>query len=166
MLPVIGIEPIGIHRVAGPNPPQRYENQDEFPELEWVKMTLARVAQDMRYVSDRHRKNQVEERLEPSGMAIGLEILYVVHIASLSCLRRGHIRGLCRDKNGRTYGRLSFLPLYDGIARMKSHAHWQTDVLGGWALGTAVGYLTTTWETPVSVMILPHGLAIGLSKRF
>ncbi|MFM0632768.1 phosphatase PAP2 family protein [Paraburkholderia xenovorans] len=61
---------------------------------------------------------------------------------------------------------LVLLTLYEGIARMKSHAHWQTDVLGGWALGTAVGYLTTTWETPVSVMILPHGLAIGLSKRF
>jgi hypothetical protein len=28
-------------------------------------------------------------------MAIGLEILYVVHIASLSCLRRGHVG--CRD---------------------------------------------------------------------
>ena len=61
---------------------------------------------------------------------------------------------------------LELLPLYDGIARMKSHAHWQTDVLGGWALGTAVGYLTTTWNTPISVMILPHGFAVGLSKRF
>jgi hypothetical protein len=38
MLPVIRVEPVGIHRVADPNPPQRYENQDEFPELEWVKM--------------------------------------------------------------------------------------------------------------------------------
>jgi hypothetical protein len=101
MLPVIRVEPVGIHRVADPNPPQRYENQDEFPELEWVKMTLARVAQDMRYVTDRHHKNQVEEQLEPGGMAIGLEILYVVHIASLSCLRRGARPGartltLCR----------------------------------------------------------------------
>jgi hypothetical protein len=67
--------------VAGPNPPQRYENQQKFPELEWVKVTLVRVAQDVRYVTDRHRKNQVEEQLEPGGTAIGLEIFCVVHIA-------------------------------------------------------------------------------------
>src|SRR4051812_48998003 len=102
MLPVIRIEPVGIHRVTDPDPPQRYENEDEFPELEWVKMTLVRVAQDMRYVSDRHRKNQVEERLKPGGMAIGIEILYVEHTASLSCLRREHVRALRRDTNGRT----------------------------------------------------------------
>ena len=45
---------------------------------------------------------------------------------------------------------LELLPLYDGIARMKSHAHWQRNVPGGWALGTGVGYLTTTWETYLS----------------
>jgi hypothetical protein len=89
MLPVICIEPIGIHRVADPNPPQRYENQDVLPELEWVKTTIVRVAQDMRYVTDRYHKNQVEEQLEPGGAAIGFEIFCVMHIASLSCLRRG-----------------------------------------------------------------------------
>src|SRR5579864_8126024 len=36
------------------------------------------------------------------------------------------------------------LPVYDAVARMKSQAHWQTDVLAGWALGTAVGYWSTT----------------------
>lgn len=81
MFPVIRVEPVGIHCVAGPNPPQRYENQDEFPELKWVKMPLVRVAQDMGYVADRHHKNQVEEQLEPSSMAIGLDIFCVVHIA-------------------------------------------------------------------------------------
>jgi hypothetical protein len=81
MLPVIRVEPVGIHGVARPDPPQRYENQDEFPELERIKMTLARVAQDMRDVIDRHHKNQVEEALEPGGMAIGLEIFCVVHVA-------------------------------------------------------------------------------------
>jgi membrane-associated phospholipid phosphatase len=24
--------------------------------------------------------------------------------------------------------------------RLKNHAHWQSDVIAGWALGTAVGY--------------------------
>ena len=39
---------------------------------------------------------------------------------------------------------LEALPIYDGIARMKSQAHWQTDVIAGWVLGTAVGYWSTT----------------------
>lgn len=61
---------------------------------------------------------------------------------------------------------LELLPLYDSIARVKSQAHWQTDVLAGWALGTAVGYLSTTWQTPLFVQILPHGFAVGFAKRF
>jgi hypothetical protein len=31
----------------------------------------------------------------------------------------------------------SFLWRNDGITRMKSQAHWQTDVTASWALGTA-----------------------------
>jgi hypothetical protein len=81
MLPVIRVEAVGIHRVAGPDPPQGYENKHEFPELERVEVTLVRVAQDMRDVVDRHHKNQVEETLEPGGVPIGIEIFCVVHIA-------------------------------------------------------------------------------------
>lgn len=61
---------------------------------------------------------------------------------------------------------LELLPAYDAVARMKAQAHWQTDVLAGWALGTVVGYLATTWETPTFVQILPHGLTVGFAKRF
>ncbi|WP_206998662.1 phosphatase PAP2 family protein [Trinickia mobilis] len=61
---------------------------------------------------------------------------------------------------------LELLPAYDSVARMKSQAHWQTDVLGGWALGTAVGYVSTRWQTPLFVQILPHGFTVGISKRF
>jgi len=61
---------------------------------------------------------------------------------------------------------LEALPIYDGIARLKSQAHWQTDVIAGWALGSAVGYWSTTRETPFLVQILPHGLSVGFSKSF
>jgi hypothetical protein len=61
---------------------------------------------------------------------------------------------------------LEALPVYDGIARMKSQAHWQSDVIAGWALGSAVGYWTTTRNTPFSVQILPRGMSVGLYKRF
>ena len=61
---------------------------------------------------------------------------------------------------------LELLPLYDSIARLKSQAHWQTDVLAGWALGSAVGYWSASRKTPVFVQVLPRGVSIGLSKRF
>jgi PAP2 superfamily len=61
---------------------------------------------------------------------------------------------------------LEILPLYDGYARLKSNAHWQTDVIAGWALGTGVGYWATTRAIPLSVQILPGGLTVGFSKRF
>jgi membrane-associated phospholipid phosphatase len=61
---------------------------------------------------------------------------------------------------------LEILPVYDAFARLKSQAHWQSDVIAGWALGTAVGYWTTTRATPISVQILPRGLSVGYYKRF
>lgn len=61
---------------------------------------------------------------------------------------------------------LEVLPVYDAIARLKSQAHWQSDVIAGWMLGTGVGYWTSTWKTPLTVRILPGGVSVGLSKRF
>ncbi|HEY6482611.1 MAG TPA: phosphatase PAP2 family protein [Steroidobacteraceae bacterium] len=61
---------------------------------------------------------------------------------------------------------LEVLPLYDSIARLKSRAHWQTDVIAGWALGSGVGYWSARREIPLSVEILPRGISVGLSKRF
>jgi undecaprenyl-diphosphatase len=61
---------------------------------------------------------------------------------------------------------LEILPVYDGIARMKSQAHWQSDVIAGWLLGTAVGYWATTRSIPLSVRVLPGGVSIGLLEQF
>ena len=61
---------------------------------------------------------------------------------------------------------LEALPVYDAFARLKSQAHWQTDVIAGWALGTGVGYWSTTRAIPLSVQLLPGGLSVGYSKRF
>jgi undecaprenyl-diphosphatase len=61
---------------------------------------------------------------------------------------------------------LEILPLYDSIARLKSQAHWQSDVLVGWALGSAIGYGTTRLKVPLTVRVLPGGVTVGLEKRF
>jgi hypothetical protein len=61
---------------------------------------------------------------------------------------------------------LELLPAYVAMARLKSQEHWQTDVIAGWALGTAVGYWTTRRSTPISVQILPKGLSVGYHSQF
>ena len=58
------------------------------------------------------------------------------------------------------------LPLYDAYGRLKSQGHWQSDVLAGWALGTAFGYWATQRRIPLLVEILPRGLSVGFYKRF
>jgi undecaprenyl-diphosphatase len=61
---------------------------------------------------------------------------------------------------------LELLPAYDALARLKSQEHWQTDVIAGWVLGSAVGYWATTRITPLTVQFLPRGLSVGFYKRF
>jgi undecaprenyl-diphosphatase len=60
------------------------------------------------------------------------------------------------------YG-LELLPVYDGIARMKTWGHWQTDVIAGFALGTGVGYLMhRNPDKPYILRLMPHGIYVGL----
>ncbi len=61
---------------------------------------------------------------------------------------------------------LAALPLYVGAGRIKNQAHWQTDVLAGWAVGTLSGWYAHSREVPIFIELLPHGAAVGLSKQF
>ncbi len=61
---------------------------------------------------------------------------------------------------------LELLPVYDAIARVKVHGHWQSDVIAGFALGTTVGYFMERRQTPLVLGVLPHGFCIGLKKRW
>jgi len=61
---------------------------------------------------------------------------------------------------------LEALPAYDAIARVKSGAHWQTDVLAGWALGTAFGYWAAKRNSPLILQVMPQGVAVGLHTKF
>jgi undecaprenyl-diphosphatase len=61
---------------------------------------------------------------------------------------------------------LELLPVYDAVARMKSRAHWQTDVIAAFALGTATGYLAHNRDQPFVLSVLPDGFSVGFKKRF
>lgn len=61
---------------------------------------------------------------------------------------------------------LAALPAYVGTARLKSQAHWQTDVLGGAALGAALGYYEYSRTSAWAVTVLPRGVTVGLKTAF
>ncbi len=63
------------------------------------------------------------------------------------------------------YG-LALLPVYDAIARMKTHGHWQTDVLAGAALGTGIGIWASRRDSPLILSWLPGGFRVGFVHRF
>ncbi|HEY8069031.1 MAG TPA: phosphatase PAP2 family protein [Burkholderiales bacterium] len=61
---------------------------------------------------------------------------------------------------------LELLPAYDAVARVKVHAHWQTDVLAGFAIGTGIGYYAHSRDSPWVLGLLPHGASVGFHKQW
>ena len=61
---------------------------------------------------------------------------------------------------------LALLPVYDGVARMKSQAHWQSDVLAGAAIGVGTGLYANNRTESWLVNALPGGFSIGYKKSF
>jgi membrane-associated phospholipid phosphatase len=60
---------------------------------------------------------------------------------------------------------LAVLPAYEMVARVKQRAHWQSDVIAGAALGTAVGYGVHE-RGPFVLRLLPGGAFVGFNKLF
>jgi acid phosphatase family membrane protein YuiD len=58
------------------------------------------------------------------------------------------------------------LVAYDGAARMKTQGHWASDVVAGALLGAGIGYAMHEREQSLVLSPLPHGVFIGISKRF
>jgi undecaprenyl-diphosphatase len=61
---------------------------------------------------------------------------------------------------------LAALPVYDAIARVKVHGHWQSDVLVGAGVGIAWGIYAHNRKTPLILGYLPGGLMVGYHKEF
>ena len=59
---------------------------------------------------------------------------------------------------------LLLLPLYVGAGRIKNQAHWQTDVVAGWAVGAASGWYAHSRDTPIMIELLPHGFRVGFKS--
>jgi undecaprenyl-diphosphatase len=61
---------------------------------------------------------------------------------------------------------LLLIPLYVGAGRVKNQAHWQSDVIAGWAVGGLSGWYAHSRDVPIMIEILPHGFAVGWKAQF
>jgi undecaprenyl-diphosphatase len=62
---------------------------------------------------------------------------------------------------------LELLPIYDAIGRMKQQAHWQTDVIAAYALGTGTAWLIhRSPNSPFILKVMPHSIYVGVGKSF
>lgn len=122
------------------------------------------TAEAMKYMFSRSRPNQSSDpnlwfqgsghESFPSG-----EVTVVSAIVTPVMLEYGH-------DHPSVYA-LELLPVYDAIGRVKVHGHWQSDVIAGLALGTTAGYfMHFRRQTPFVLNLMPHGIYVGLSKRF
>lgn len=61
---------------------------------------------------------------------------------------------------------LLLVPVYVGAGRIRNQAHWQTDVLAGWAVGGLTGWYAHSREIPITVQALPHSITVGWHHSF
>lgn len=61
---------------------------------------------------------------------------------------------------------LAAIPVWMGFARVNVRAHWQTDVLGGWALGLATAWLASKPDSPLVLQAFGDGGFVGLRYRW
>lgn len=121
------------------------------------------AAQGMKFAFQRKRPSQTDNPNDffkgvkyqsfPSGEVTALSAAVTPFI-----IRYGH-------DNPAVYA-LALLPAYDAVARMKVHAHWQSDVLVGAALGIGVGIWAERRKSSLTVGLLPGGFSVGYAHRF
>ncbi len=127
-------------------------------------MVIASVgAQAMKYTFQRKRPSQTSNPNEffkgtsaqsfPSGEVAAISAAVTPFIVNYG------------DEHPAVYA-LALLPAYDAVARMKTHGHWQSDVLVGAALGTGIGIWASRRNSPLILGWLPGGFHVGLVHHF
>ncbi|MGN2244534.1 phosphatase PAP2 family protein [Frateuria sp. GZRR33] len=117
--------------------------------------------QALKYTFRRERPSQTDDpnrffthgQSFPSGEVAALSAAVTPFIANYG------------DEHPAVYA-LALLPAYDAVARMKVHAHWQSDVLVGALVGTGVGLWASRRDSPLIVGWLPGGFSVGYVHHF
>ena len=142
-------------------------DQDKLGDTFWRSFdstaASAVVAQGAKWVFQRKRPSQTDDPNE-FFKGIQYESFPSGEVAAISGAITPFVFAYGRDHPA-VYA-LELLPAYDAVARVKVHAHWQSDVLVGWAIGTASGIWATRRESPLILGWLPGGFEVGFVHRF
>lgn len=118
----------------------------------------------MKYAFSRERPNQSSN---PSDFFAGKghQSFPSGEVAQISAIVTPFIAEYGKDHPA-VYG-LALLPVYDAVARVKVHGHWQSDVVVGALIGAGLGLYAHRRETPFIVGVLPGGgFLFGYRKSF
>ena len=141
--------------------------EDRFGKTNWQtldSMALGAVASTAgKYIFTRARPSQTDDPNKwfqgkghysfPSG-----EVTYMSASVTPFVLEYGH-------DHPWVYA-LELLPAFTAAQRVKTQAHWQTDVLAGWALGFGTGYLAHEQGNPWILRAMPHSVQVGFKTQF
>ncbi|MDE3210774.1 MAG: phosphatase PAP2 family protein [Pseudomonadota bacterium] len=120
-------------------------------------------AQAMKYTFQRERPSQTSNP-DAFFRGTGAQSFPSGEVAAISAAVTPFIVNY-GDQHPAVYA-LAVLPAYDAVARMKTHGHWQSDVLVGAALGTGIGIWAARRHSPLILGWLPGGFQVGLVHHF
>ena len=120
-------------------------------------------AQAMKYTFQRERPSQTSNP-DAFFRGTGAQSFPSGEVAAISAAVTPFIVNY-GDQHPAVYA-LAVLPAYDAVARMKTHGHWQSDVLVGAALGTGIGIWASHRSSPLILGWLPGGFQVGLVHHF
>jgi membrane-associated phospholipid phosphatase len=144
-----------------------FGDQDKLGDTFWRSIDAMAIstagAEVMKYTFQRERPSQTNNPNEffkgvhatsfPSGEVTAISAAVTPFMAAYG------------DDHPAIYA-LVLLPAYDAVARVKTHGHWQSDVLVGAALGTGVGLWASHRQSPLILSWLPGGFQIGFVHHF
>ncbi|MFZ0872831.1 MAG: phosphatase PAP2 family protein [Rhodanobacter sp.] len=144
-----------------------FGDQDKLGDTFWRSVDAMAIssagAEVMKYTFQRERPSQTNNPNEffkgvhaqsfPSGEVTAISAAVTPFMAAYG------------DDHPAIYA-LALLPAYDAVARVKTHGHWQSDVLVGAALGTGVGLWASHRQSPLILSWLPGGFQIGFVHHF
>lgn len=117
-----------------------------------------------KYTFSRKRPNQSEDP-DSFFSGSGYQSFPSGEVAALSAIVTPFIAEYHHDEPA--VWLLAALPVYDAIARVKTHGHWQSDVLAGAGIGIAFGVYAHGRESPFFAGYLPgNGAMVGYKTKF
>ena len=142
-------------------------DQDRLGDTFWrsadAMVTTAITTQTMKWIFQRERPSQTNDP-NKFFQGWGAHSFPSNEVGALSAAVTPFIATYGKDHPSAYL--LTLLPAYAAVARVKTHGHWQSDVLVGAAIGTGMGLWAMHRDSPWTLSVLPDGFRLGYSRHF